>query len=188
MNILLIDNGTSRLTKLYDLLKGNKTTTIEFGKINSINIENFDLIILSGSKHISVIGNEHLYKNEIDIIKNTNKPIIGICLGFELIGYAYGVELLKMEKKEKGIIKLLVSEPNSIFSGLPNFQVYEAHRWVIKKTPDDFIELARSKDGVEAIKHKSRKLYGFQFHPEMFVEKTCGDEIFKNTLEVLNKN
>lgn len=185
MNILVIDNGTIRLKELKTLLRDNKVKIIGFQKLDNVNIENFDLIVLSGSSSFPVVGNEAQYKQEIDLIKNSTKPIVGICLGFELIGFAYGTELVEMQSKEKGIIDLKVTSSNKIFKKLPNFSVYESHRWVIKKLPADLVELARSKDGIEAIKHKNRKVYGFQFHPEMFIEETCGDEIFNNLLKVL---
>lgn len=186
MNILLIDNGTIRLSELKSLLRGNRVKIIKFDKIKSITIKDFNLIILSGSSsHLPILGNQSLYKDEIWLIRNAAVPIIGICFGFELIGYAYGAELKELKTREKGIIKIQVTNPDSIFHNLPNFDVYESHRWVIKKLPKDLIELARSKDGIEAIKHKTKKIYGFQFHPEMFTERTCGDEIFRNLLNSL---
>lgn len=185
MNILLINNGTIRIGELKALLQDHKVEVIEFCTLNTINTKKFDLIVLSGSTPYPILGNESLYKQEIDLIKNSQKPIIGICLGFELIGYAYGAELIEMSEKEKGIIDLQVTNLSRIFDNLPSFSVYESHRWVIKKLPAALIELARSKDGIEVIKHKDRKLYGFQFHPEMFVEKTYGDEMFNNLLNVI---
>ena len=187
MNILLIDNGTIRIIELQKLLQGNNVTTIKFGDIKPSENEKFDLIILSGSSQFPVLGNEQLYQNELSLIRNTNIPLVGICLGFELICYAYGGKLRELENKEKGIIEIQVTNPNGIFSGLPNFQVYESHQWTIDELPDELIEIAKSKNGVEVIKYKNRKIYGFQFHPEMFVEKTCGDEIFNNLLATLNQ-
>lgn len=185
MNILLIDNGTIRQAELHSLLRENDIETIKFDQISSTNIENFDLFILSGSSQFPILSNVARYQHEIDLIKNSTKPIIGICLGFELIGYAYGARLIEMPDKENGIIDLKVTSPSGIFNNLPNFRIYESHRWVINELPADLIELARSKNGIEVIKHKNKRLYGFQFHPEMFVEKTCGDEIFNNLLAVL---
>ena len=85
------------------LLQDNNVTTIKFEELDSIHVENFDLIILSGSSHFPIFGNEQLYKNEINLIRNTNKHLIGICLGFELICFAYGAKLHELENKEKGM-------------------------------------------------------------------------------------
>jgi len=186
MNILIIDNGTIRLSQLKTLLKKHSCKTVKLGKFDSENAAGFDLIVLSGSSQLPILSNKSLYNKEIDLIKNSKKPIIGICLGFELIAYAYGSKIKRMRKKEKGIIEIQASESNGMFKNMPNFSVYESHRWVVKELSSDLVELARSRDGIEAIKHRKRKLYGFQFHPEMFTEKTYGDEIFNNLLGYLS--
>jgi GMP synthase (glutamine-hydrolysing) len=185
MKVLIINNKTKRLAQLKKLLKKDKFEIIKLGEVVMVDASEYDLIILSGSSKFSIIGNEDLYRGEIDLIKSSKAPIIGICLGFELISHAYGASLSKVQRKRKGIVDIQVTHPSDIFENLPNFKVYESHRWVVNKLPDTLVELARSKDGIEAIKHKSRQVYGFQFHPEMFAEKTCGDEIFNNLLKNL---
>ncbi|HED38569.1 MAG TPA: hypothetical protein ENI76_10060 [Ignavibacteria bacterium] len=188
MNILIIDNGTVLIQELKKLVKNHTYEIIKLGNIDLGVVDRFDTIILSGSSNSPVLGNKDLYKNEIDLIKNSSKPIVGICLGFELIAYVFGAELKRVNRKIHGIIDISVVRPDEIFLQLPNFSVFESHRWVIKKTPEDFVTLAISKDGIEAFKHKNRKLYGFQFHPSVFSDETCGDEIFNNLLSTLKKN
>ncbi len=188
MNILLIDNGTIHLAELKRLLHGHTIKTQKFDQPTlADNLEGIDLIILSGGSQLPVMGNESKYKQEIELIKNCPLPILGICLGFELIGFVFGAELKDMKNKEKGIIDIQTMPTANLFKNLPNFSVFESHRWVINKLPHDLIELARSKDGIEVIKHRTRPLYGFQFHPEMLTEKTCGDEIFFNLLNDLKR-
>jgi GMP synthase-like glutamine amidotransferase len=180
MNILIVDNGTSVLKELKELLEGNSLTVLDFKKLDKHRYENYDLIVLSGSSRYTILRNLNLYQDELNLIKTTNIPIIGICLGFELICYAYGGELIDLKKKQNGYDKLILSKPDSIFENLPNLLVYKAHRWAIKETPKDLVTLACSKECVEIVKHRSRKIYGFQFHPEMDTQKTCGLKIFYN--------
>lgn len=187
MNILVVDNTTSYLPQLKNLLSKENFSVVPYSDLENTSIEEFDAIILSGGHQFSVEGNQNRFEKEISLIQNTQKPILGICFGFELISYAFGAKLELLQNKETGIINIEVIESDKIFSNIPNFQVYESHRWVVKETPDDLIALARSKDGIEAVKHKSRPIYGVQFHPEMFVEKTCGDEIFFNFLNIIIK-
>ena len=66
---------------------------------------------------------------------------------------------------------------------MPNLKVYGAHNWKIDKVPENFIVLAESDNCIQIIKHKNREIYGFQFHPEMFIDETCGNEIFENLLK-----
>ncbi len=188
MNFLIIDNGTVRISELQKLLKNHTYESVKLGNIDLSTVDKFDIVILSGSSKFPIFGNEDLYKNEVNLIKNNTKPIIGICLGFELIAYVFGAELKKVDKKIRGIVDISIVEPSELFLQLPNFSVFESHRWVIKKSPEDFVTLAVSKDGIEAFRHKNRKLYGFQFHPSVFTDKTCGDEIFNNLLSVMEKS
>lgn len=185
MKILIINNGTKHLSQLKKLLAGLPFEVVNYSKINVAHAKNFDVIILSGGHDFPIYGNETLLKNEINLIKASKAKIFGICFGFELIAYAFGAELKLLQNQDHGIIDINITKPDKIFSNIPNFQVYEGHRWVIKKTAADLIELARSKDGIGAIKHKKRPIYAVQFHPEMFVDKTCGDEIFYNFLNLI---
>lgn len=188
MKILIINNGTVRIPELQELLKGHTYESVDLCNIDLSVIDKFDTIILSGSSKFPVFGNEDLYKDEINLIKNNIKPIIGICLGFELIANTFGAELERVDKKIHGIVDISVVSPSELFLHLPNFSVFESHRWVIKKSPESFDTLAISKYGIEAFRHKDQELHGFQFHPSVFVSKTCGDEIFNNLLLALEEN
>ncbi|NOY14765.1 MAG: hypothetical protein GXP43_00950 [bacterium] len=183
MKILLINNQTKYLQKLQSLLSSHSLLTRNFHRLQSLDLNHFDLIILSGSYKYSVLSHLHLYQDEINLIKTAAKPIIGICLGFELIGFVFGAGLSRLSQKTKGIVKIkILNDKTKIFNNLPNLYVYESHRWVISQTPPALVKLAESKYGVEAVKHKTKNIYGFQFHPEMFVDQTAGDEIFKNVI------
>lgn len=185
MKILVIDNGTSYLPQLKNLLSSASFQVIKHFEIDPINVENCDAVVLSGGRDFSVKGSENRLRKEIDLVKNSKKPIFGICFGFQVVAHTFGAKLEPMQNKVRGILDIQVIEPDEIFLNIPNFQVFGSHRWVVKEPTDDLVVLARSKDGIEAIKHKTRPIYAVQFHPEMFVEKTCGDEIFRNFLNLV---
>lgn len=188
MKVLIIDNGTGYLNQLQSLLPlGTSHTTIAFSEIDRDAAGNFDVAILSGGHSFPVVGNENRLKKEIDFVSNYQGPIFGICFGFELIASTFGAKLERMESKEHGVLDIEVVEPDKIFLNIPNFSVYESHRWIVRDPGEQFITLAQSKDGVEAIKHKIRPIYAVQFHPEMFIDKTCGDEIFHNFWNLINR-
>lgn len=181
MKILLIDNGSKHLRSLLKLLKKNEIVTAQFfGQYPSA--ENFDLIILSGGSKYSILKHPEKFNQEVDLVKTSKIPIIGICEGCEIIAYAYGSVLKKLEKKTKGVKKILITRKYNLVPPISNFKVYEAHRWSITKLGRALLGLAKSKDGFEIIKHKTKNIFGFQFHPEMLVEKTVGDEIFNNLI------
>jgi anthranilate/para-aminobenzoate synthase component II len=185
MKVLIIDNGTSYLEKLKALFIGSVVEVIEYNQISRVKIEDIDLIILSGGHGTPVINKQNFYTSEINFIKTSSVPILGICLGYELIAHAFGAELELMEVREKGILNIIPIKQSNLFIGVKNFSVYESHRWVVKKLPKELIGLAKSKDGWEIINYSGKPLiYGFQFHPEMFTDQTSGNQIFKNFLKI----
>lgn len=185
MKILIIDNGSRYLDKLKLLTAKYDTFTKKYSEIAKSDLTIFNLVILSGGHHYSVVGHESEFTQEIALIKNAKVPILGICLGFELIAYSYGARMEKMVAKEKGLLELLQTLPDPIFANLPDIVVFESHRWVVSSPGASLIPLAISKDGVEIIKHKTKPIYGFQFHPEMFPDQTAGDELFANFIKIV---
>ncbi|MBU0612560.1 gamma-glutamyl-gamma-aminobutyrate hydrolase family protein [Patescibacteria group bacterium] len=187
MNILVINNGSTFIRQLKKLLAKHELTVLGPVELKQFPTDQFDLIVLSGGSIKHVMRNEKLYQKELELIRKTKIPIIGICLGLELIILVLNGKLAKMKKKKVGLAEIKISKRNPIFVNLPNKKVYKHHRWNIKKLPRTLIELARSEDGVEVVRHRSKKIYGFQFHPEVFPATTCGDEIFNNLLKELKK-
>jgi len=185
VKILLIDNGTIHLDELKKLLEKENLTTITKEGITEEIASGYELVILSGSSDISVATNPEAYAKEINLIKESSTPILGICMGFEVIAYTYGAKLKEMPYKEDGLVDIIVTKDNPIFGNKKRFLVSERHRWIVDKITEPLEELAISKDGVEAIKHKYKPIYGFQFHPEIHEDKNTGIEIFNNLLSLL---
>ncbi len=185
MNILLIDNGTSYLPQLKNLLFGHTVEVAKYFELDSLDLKDFDIFVLSGGHDIPLIGNERQFQKEIDLVKNSQKPIFGICFGFELIAHVFSGRLERMEAKEHGMVDIQATEPGELLFDTASFQVFESHCWVVKEPTDEMTVLARSKDGIEAFKHKTRPIYAVQFHPEMFGERSYGNEIFQNFLRII---
>ena len=185
MNILLVDNGSFYLDKLINLIPQANLQISSYNNLRNISLNKFDAVILSGGHSFSVVYHEPLYQGELNLIRSLNIPTLGICLGCELIAFAFGAKLERMESKEKGLIQVTVNKPDPIFDENTSFVVYESHRWAIKNTPKDLESLAISKDGVEVIKHKTKKIYGMQFHPEAFPDVTTGNRLFLNFFDLV---
>lgn len=183
--ILIVDNTTIHLDKLKKSLNGNRVNVEKYNQIK--NPEKYDLIILSGGGGFSVVNHKNEFKKEIKLIKNSKIPILGICLGAELIAISFGEKLEKLEIKNKGIIEIKKIKNDPLINNLPNkFKVYESHRWIIENCKN-LIPLAKSKKGSEIIKHPLKEIYGVQFHPEMFKNKTKGYKIIQNFLMMSKK-
>lgn len=177
MKILLIDNGTTLLNKLKALIPGDEVTHA-YDDVD-VDTHNFDLAILSGGSKYQLVGNEDKFEKEINFIKNTKIPIIGICFGYELVATAFGATLKELPENKKGMYEVRVLDESL---GVGVIKVYENHRWVVDQLPEVFDVLAVSDDGLEIIKHKNLSIYGMQFHPENLVEETGGDELFLKLL------
>jgi GMP synthase (glutamine-hydrolysing) len=116
------------------------------------------------------------FVQEIELIKSTKKPIIGICFGCELIVYAFGGKLKALDQPHSGVREIEVT--NKDYSNNDKISVYEHHGYIIDELPIGFSVLAKSPDGPEAIKHDSLPIFGLQFHPENFVHNNDGKEVF----------
>ncbi len=103
MKILIIDNGTRFLPKLVGFAKNSGHNDVKIAKRNLIlnqDVANSDLIILSGSPSNPVALHPDAYQDEIELVRKTDKPVLGICMGFEIIAYAYGSDLERLENEE----------------------------------------------------------------------------------------
>lgn len=186
MKVLLIDNGTTLLEKLCTLIPGDEIVH----RPNDIKIsdsKNFDLIILSGSKDLTVKYDQEYFKKEIELIKISKIPLIGICLGCELIATAFGGTIKRLDERHSGIRDITAVSDNKILAleKGESYKVYEGHRWIIDTAPQNFDVLATSDEGPEIIKHNTLPIWGFQFHPENLTDQTEGDEIFLNLFSKL---
>lgn len=186
MNILLFDNGTKYLSKLNDLLENFGKVSIT-DNVNDLFSKQSDTVVLSGGHKKYITEHPEAYQKEIEFIKNSNKPVLGVCLGAEIIAYSFGAKLELLSHNQNGLIKINILTKDIIFNEIKDFEVYENHKLTITSLSPNLVGLAKSQDGFEVIKHVNKPIYGLQFHPEMFEDKTCGDEIFKNIFNLLNK-
>ena len=186
MKVYIIDNGgqwTHREWRVLRYLKVDakivpNTTPFE-------NIADADGIILSGGSpnvaaDVDAMGNNGLYLDRFE------GPIFGICAGMQFISTHFGGVLGQGTVPEFGKVDLRISDHNGLFNGIPDeIAVWASHNDEVKEVPKDFIVSASSKDcAVEGIRHRTRPIYGVQFHPE--VEHTeYGVKMFENFLGII---
>lgn len=114
-------------------------------------------------------------------------PILGVCLGHQCIGEAFGGKIVKANKIMHGKTSMITHDKKTIFSNIPNpFEATRYHSLVIEKqTLPDVLEVsAVSEDGeIMGVRHKKFKIEGVQFHPESILTKH-GKEILDNFLRI----
>ncbi len=109
------------------------------------------------------------------------KPILGICMGHQLMAHVLGGEVGKGSSAEYGVSEIVVDEPDLLLEGMPpKFQAWVSHFDEVKKMPQSFRSLAHSDTcQVEAMVHRSLPLFGVQFHPEVWHTQN-GERILEN--------
>ena len=118
-------------------------------------------------------------------------PVLGICLGHQAIGAAFGAKIVGAKYIRHGIVEEIKTDGRGIFRNVGlkgNFTRY--HSLVIdeKTLSEDFEVTARAKDGdIMGIRHKTFVLEGVQFHPESIASEK-GDAIFKGFLKYSREN
>ena len=187
MKALVVNNGSEHLPLLAESFPGAEVTVVPWNGLKDVRIGDFDFAVLSGSSTLPVAGHEEDFRDELALIRESKIPILGVCLGFELIVAAFGGKLKRLHNKQKGILELTMKTPDPIFAGIDHATFYEGHRWIAETVPEDFVVLAESSHGVEAVKHRDRMIYGVQFHPEKFPEETEGRRILANFVGIAMK-
>ena len=114
-------------------------------------------------------------------------PILGICLGHQIIGYSWGAKIRKGDKPMHGKISVVNNNGHHMFADLPaKFKVTRYHSLVVdeKSLPSCLAIDAMSEDGaIMAIHHKTLPVYGIQFHPEAVLTE-YGHELLQNFINI----
>jgi GMP synthase (glutamine-hydrolysing) len=142
-----------------------------------------DALILSGGAARIAWESPKLGKC-IDYLQDFKGPILGICVGLQLMAVYCGGKAGPSEIPEYGLARIRVVEEDDLFKGLPKeLLVWESHNDEVK-VANGFKVLAVSENcSVQAVKHLEKQYYGVQFHPE--VNNTeHGEEILKNFTSV----
>ena len=110
-------------------------------------------------------------------------PILGVCLGHQSIGQAFGGKVVRAPRVMHGKTSPIFHDGKGVFTGLPSpFEATRYHSLVIEKTsvPPDLEVTARTADEeIMAVRHRTLPIEGVQFHPESFLT-TCGKDLLRN--------
>ena len=113
-------------------------------------------------------------------------PILGVCLGHQSIGAAFGGDIIRAGQQMHGKTSVISTDQKGAFAGLPReFTVNRYHSLVIdRSTLPDCLEItATSEDGeIQGVRHKTLAIEGLQFHPESILTEH-GHAMLKNFLE-----
>jgi anthranilate synthase/aminodeoxychorismate synthase-like glutamine amidotransferase len=184
MKILLIDNYDSFTYNLYhyisifkknvDVVRNNKIDgkTILKKKYNKI-------VISPGPGNPNQAGNCLKIVNEV----YTKIPILGVCLGHQIIGQVFGGKIIRAKKIMHGKTSKIKHNKKGLFKNIKNnFSATRYHSLVVERKtfPKDLIITAETKNkSIMGLMHKDYNIHGFQFHPESISTKE-GIKLIKN--------
>ena len=127
----------------------------------------------------------------VEVIRKfgTTIPIMGVCLGHQAIGYAFGAEVVRAERIMHGKTSQINNDGRTIFQGLPSpFVAGRYHSLILERNSlPDYLEIsAETEEGeIMGIRHKEYPLEGVQFHPESVLTPN-GKRILKNFLAMID--
>ena len=186
--IILIDNYDSFTFNLYHYLSSLKVhvDVIRNDKITSKEIlkRRYNKIVISPGP-----GNPNQSGNCLKIVKSLYKkiPILGVCLGHQIIGQVFGSKIIQARKLMHGKTSKITTKRNGILKNLPKtFEATRYHSLIIdkKSLSRDLKITAVTKDGlIMGVQHKKYDVHGVQFHPES-IKTRLGIKILKNFIRI----
>lgn len=186
MKTVIIDNYDSFTYNLAHLVKelGTEVDVLRNDKFELEELEKYDKIILSPGPGIPEEAGLLL---EVIRTYAGRKPILGVCLGEQAIGQAFGGKLTNLSEVFHGIqTNVKIKNKDYIFSGLPTeIPVGRYHSWVVdtEEFPEELVITAISSEGqIMALKHRKYDVHGIQFHPESVLTPD-GKQIVGNWLK-----
>lgn len=186
--ILMIDNYDSFTYNLVHYLgelgekvlifRNDKITLEEVGKLNP------DMVVVSPGpctpKEAGI---------SVDLIKEFagRIPILGVCLGHQSIGYAFGGNIVRAQRLLHGKTSQIYHDGKGVYEGVPNpFEATRYHSLLIEKEslPNKLEVTAWTDEGeIMGVRHKEYLIEGVQFHPESILTKH-GKDILKNFIKI----
>jgi GMP synthase (glutamine-hydrolysing) len=167
IKVYVVDNGGQWTHRIWRVVRelgcqakiiANTTPT---GEIDA------DALILSGGAP-RVAWESPKLGNCIDYFEHFKGPILGECVGMQLMALHFGGKAGPAELPEYGLSRLRVIAEDDLFKGLPReFLVWESHNDEVKDAPNFMILAMSDNCKIQAVKHVKKPFYGVQFHPEV---------------------
>jgi para-aminobenzoate synthetase component 2 len=201
MKILVVNNFDSFVFNLVDYLKrlSADCTVLNNGQIDLTQIEKYDGVLISPGP-----GTPEGAGASIEVVKKCaelRKPLLGVCLGHQAIGVAFGGIVERAPELLHGKTSEVTHNNSGVLQNIASpFTATRYHSLIIKSNslPQDLEVTAKSESGIiMAIKHKTLPIEGVQFHPEAILTEhgyqiignwlvQCGDQDARKRSEGFN--
>ena len=176
--ILVVDCGSSKTENFRQIFAeyGYKSEVIK--PVDLKELDKYKGVVISGGPLLLTKESSKSYLDYFDFIVKYPKPILGICLGHQIIGIKYGAKIYHGDEIRR-MQKITLIKSDFIFSGIENYSNFKEDHVEYIDLPDNFVHLAKSETCFnEVMKHKDKSIYGMQFHPE--ISNDAGKRLLKN--------
>lgn len=187
MRFLLIDNYDSFVHNLarYCVLAGAVCDILrnDSDELQNINLKKYDGIVISPGP-----GTPDQAGYCFDVVKKSGQdlPLLGVCLGHQILAEAYGGETLQSGAPVHGRESVTTHNGSGVFANMPSPLKVGRYHSLVTDLPSNtpLVVTARTEDGiVMAVEHKDAPLFGVQFHPESLLTEH-GLQIIKNFVRI----
>ncbi len=184
MKILLIDNYDSFTYNLYHYIARIRKN------VDVVRNDKIDSNIILRKKYNKIVispgpGNPNQAGNCLKIVKDVHKkiPILGVCLGHQIIGQVFGGKIINAKNLMHGKTSKITHIKKGLFKNIENnFKATRYHSLVVdrRKFPKKLLITAETRNKtIMGLMHKEYDIHGFQFHPESISTKV-GMKLIKN--------
>jgi anthranilate synthase/aminodeoxychorismate synthase-like glutamine amidotransferase len=186
--ILVIDNYDSFTYNLVQYL-GELGAEIQVARNDAITLEEIERLAPSGIVISPGPGNPDSAGISLEVIErfHSTLPILGVCLGHQAIGQAFGGKVARAQKPMHGKTSTIRHDGRGVFRGLePDFQATRYHSLAVldDSLPEALEVSARAEDGeIMGLRHRRFPVDGVQFHPESILTGQ-GKVLLRNFLEL----
>ncbi|MEE2757248.1 MAG: aminodeoxychorismate synthase component I [Myxococcota bacterium] len=169
VNLLIVDNYDSFTFNLYqyasELCAAPPIVVTNDHSFDALDLDAFDAILISpgpGSPEkdsdFGICGR---------LIETVNCPILGVCLGHQGIAHVFGGTVTSATEPMHGRESLVRHNGDVLFADIPeSFNVIRYHSLIVSQLPDSLIPIAHAGEELMALRHRTRPIWGVQFHPE----------------------
>ena len=186
--ILLIDNYDSFTYNLWHYL-GEVGETVEVRRNDAVSVDE----VLAMAPNGIVISPGPCDPDQagicLELVERASGriPLLGVCLGHQSIGQAFGGRIVRAPQCMHGKVSTITHTGKGVFKGIPNsFTATRYHSLTIEpdSMPDCLEITAHSEDGViQGVQHRELPVYGVQFHPESIMSEH-GHDLLRNFVEL----